>query len=172
MRHNETITPEYVDAITTPSNAMGAWFVSQEYECEIYWALGIHTEWEGVGEIYCEIMDCDLNCSEDNYEYHTWTGQEDLTNLDGGYMQVWYDTDADWCYDDYHGWYWCTDEGEMIVSDTCEPEPQGPLDDVYCQDEDKFFDVDEDDAWWKVTGNHTGAYALYTKRKREATTKV
>ena len=45
-------------------------------------------------------------------------------------MEVWYDTDADWCYDDYHGWYWCTDVGELAFDDNREPEPQESIDDV------------------------------------------
>ena len=61
-------------------------------------------------------------------------------------MEVWHDTDTIWCYDDYHGWYWCTDEGEMILADTYEAEPSDSADDVFRRDEDESFDVDEDDA--------------------------
>ena len=61
-------------------------------------------------------------------------------------MEVWYDINTDWCYDDYLGWYWCTDEGQMVFDDTYEPEPNEPIDYVYWQDEDEFLDVDEDDA--------------------------
>ena len=52
--------------------------IHREYEGEIYWSPGIHNEYEGVEEIYYDVIDYDLNCPDDNHEYHIWTEQGGL----------------------------------------------------------------------------------------------